>query len=142
MTAGDVWLELAAQRSRIAALEATVERLVQIVSSEAALRTMRQQARRERVSDSKRGNIQALARFFYPANTEALARSIERVYAREIPPPVGSESLIEELRRAYGHGGPSRRTIRRALTELPNECVKSRDDENGGVTTIAERTTL
>jgi hypothetical protein len=126
----DLRLEMAGQRVRIAALEGAVARLVGIVSSEAALRAMRQEVRRVHVIDERRALIRALAGFFEPGNTEATARAIERVYARETPPPLGAERYIDELRRVYGRGGPSRRTIRRALTDLPNDGDSARAADN------------
>lgn len=113
-------LELADARVRIATLEAQVMRLVEIVSSEAALRAMRQEVRRERAIDGRYTLIRALVAHFEPGHIEALARRVELVYGREVACPKDAERIVEQLRTCYGKGGPSRRTIRRALTGLPN----------------------
>lgn len=126
-------LEQAKQRVRIAELEATVARLVHIVSGTAAARVMREEKRREREIDRRYEAIRAIAAYFEPANIEATAKRIERIYARESPPPAGADEYIERLRQSYNRGGPSRRTIRRALTKLPNQCVNATDTENSDI---------
>lgn len=123
-------LELADQRTRVAALEGKVARLVEIIASEAAVRAIRQEVRRVRVIDERRALIRALAGFFEAGNTEAAARAIESAWVGENAVPDGATELIVRLRRAYGNGGPSRRTVRRALTELPNGCVNGDVAEN------------
>jgi hypothetical protein len=126
----DLRLELAAQRVRIAELEAKVQRLVEIVGSNAGARAMREEVRREREIDGRYSAIRAIASQLGTGTTETLALRIERIYSRELPPPSGAHEHIARLRQTYGNGGPSRRTIRRALTGLPNQCVNATAAEN------------
>lgn len=127
-------LELAEQRVRLAALESKVERLVTFISETSFARAVLEQSRREREIARRYSLIRAVAGFLGPGNIEATARQLERVYTRELPPPSGAEEFIARLRQAYGNGGPSRRTIRRALTESPNKCVNSLAEDNEDTT--------
>lgn len=126
-------LEQARQRVRIAELEAKVARLVQIISSTAAARAMREEVRRGKAIDRKYAAIATLASCLGVGCIETLAARIERVFAGQRPIPEGTETAVEFLRREYSRGGPSRQTIRRALTELPNQCVNASAAENAGI---------
>ena len=126
-------LELAGHRVRIAELEAKVARLVQIFSSTAAARAAREEVRRDKAIDRKYAAITTLASCLGAGCIETLSARIERVFAGQRSIPEGTKAAVEFLRREYSLVGPSRRTIRRALTELPNQCVNATDPENADI---------
>lgn len=65
--------------------------------------------------------IRNAAAHFGPNYPEAIARQIERLFDGAHPPPPVLADCVEQLRDAYGQGGPSRSTVRRALSKFPNE---------------------
>jgi hypothetical protein len=119
-------LELAEHRVRMGALERrvewqneTIKRLTDLVE-----RLVMPSLERAGETESKHALIRALARFFEAGNTETRARHIERACGLQAVPP-GAKEIVARLRAAYGRGGPSRPTIRRALSKF--SCA----DENG-----------
>lgn len=68
----------------------------------------------------KHEHIRVLAGLLGGGCTEAVVRRVEKLYARELAVPPGAEAIIAQLRALYGAGGPSRSTIRRALSKIPN----------------------
>lgn len=136
-------LELAECRVRIAELESTVAaihgmvgRLVEHITRDSVARVMRQEEQREREAERRRRHINALVGALGPGCIETVAARIERVFAGERGVPDGAAKAVDYLRNAYGVGGPSRATIRRAFSKLSNECANGASPENQGHTNL------
>jgi uncharacterized coiled-coil protein SlyX len=121
MTHDGLRLDLADARVRIMTLERVVAHQGETIARLADLieRLAMPTVERAAAVAEKHCLIRALARFLAAGSGEVTARQIERIYAREIEPPRGAESVVEALRRVYP-GGPSRSTILRALSKIPS----------------------
>lgn len=123
----DLRLQLAAQRVRIADLEAelarmvaTLDQVVETLSSESVINVIRQERRHRREKNHHYQAITELRRCLGTATIPATITGIEKVFAGARAVPVGAEHSVETLRQKYGRAGPSEPTIRRALSEFSN----------------------
>lgn len=115
-------LELAEQRMRIMRLEHqlalhadTLTRMTDLLDRHVGPAVVRAD-----LVAQKHEHIRALAGFLGSGCTEVIVRKIEKLYARELAVPPEAEGVVAQLRAAYGAGGPSRSTIRRVLSKIPN----------------------
>ena len=107
-------LEVATQRARIAALEATVSRLVDVVLSSAAAKAQRIEKRRENEMAGRYELIRDLMALLPGGRIARKYRLVARIFEGRADAPDGARTLVAQLRAVYGNSGPTRRTVYRA----------------------------
>jgi hypothetical protein len=107
-------LEVATQRARIAALEATVSRLVEVVLSSAAAKAQRIERRREIEMTGRYELIRDLMALLPGGGIARKYRLVARIFEGRADVPNGASGLVAQLRAVYGNNGPTRRTVYRA----------------------------
>ncbi len=110
----DLLVRLREQESRLARIENLLHGAAWVRAVEREERGLREKDRRHRL-------IRKAAAYMAPDCPERTAQRIERLFSGTQAVPTELVGCIEQLRHAYGNGGPSRQTIRRALPKFPRE---------------------
>ena len=113
-TRSAIRLEVAALRTRVAELEATVQRVVDVVLSSAAAKAQRIERRREVEMTGRYELIRELIALLPGGGIARKCRLVARIFEGRADMPNGADGLVAQLQAIYGSSGPTRRTIYRA----------------------------
>jgi hypothetical protein len=108
-------IEVATLRTIISELQSDYLETKEFVYQAPYRRAVERAARSECVTEGNYRLICDLVCRLPSWRTSQAIRYIEGIYAGTRQPPAGTGELVAAIRQAYGHGGPSGPTIRRAL---------------------------